>query len=400
MAQTIIAPQWGTAGQQGIPGADEIARQRQLAAVMASRGGYARNVGEGLTAIGAALGGALANRRAESMDAQRNQALMQAMGAYGNQPETLAQFAIAAQSPLLYQYATQQQAWQRQDAQAKSDAQAALEKERRDRLATAPKYETDDAGRMWKIAPVEGPNGIEMARKPIDPQTGQELQAPTPDKQGKTYQGQVQGITKDVQTLKPVQEAQAATLAWNGMIEAFNQGSGMGDRALVVSFAKLLDPTSVVREGEAAAINSAGSIPDTIKTELRRVLEGTSETLGTKTRNDLMLMAQGLVGQREKTTEQMLTPYKTRAGELGADWNTIYTAPQAAPWNISQKQDFGGPMSATTMRPDPATASGPGITVAPQNMAPAAVMGAKSVGRMINGKQYELVNGQWMEVTP
>lgn len=55
--------------------------------------------------------------------------------------------------------------------------------------------------------------------------------------------------------IKAFQQAQQG---YQSILYAFNNPSGVSDYALTIAFAKILDPESVVREGEQAAIASAG----------------------------------------------------------------------------------------------------------------------------------------------
>ena len=48
----------------------------------------------------------------------------------------------------------------------------------------------------------------------------------------------------------------------------------IGDYGLAVQFAKLIDPGSVAREGEVAAVQKAGSLPDSVKAALINALNG------------------------------------------------------------------------------------------------------------------------------
>lgn len=59
------------AGQQRTPTWDEVQRRRALADALAGSIGAPTTLGEGLSSIGAALGGVLANRKADRMDAAR-----------------------------------------------------------------------------------------------------------------------------------------------------------------------------------------------------------------------------------------------------------------------------------------------------------------------------------------
>jgi hypothetical protein len=61
---------------------------------------------------------------------------------------------------------------------------------------------------------------------------------------------------------------------WTRLNAAHNQKDGPGDIAMVYSFMKMLDPTSVVREGEFATAQNAGGVPDQILQMYNRAIQG------------------------------------------------------------------------------------------------------------------------------
>lgn len=72
-----------------------------------------------------------------------------------------------------------------------------------------------------------------------------------------------------------------------GQIKASAQDpSAAGDIALIFSFMKMLDPTSVVREGEQATAANARGVPEAIRTQYNRIISG--ERLGENQRADFV----------------------------------------------------------------------------------------------------------------
>ena len=66
--------------------------------------------------------------------------------------------------------------------------------------------------------------------------------------------------------------------------ESAKEPSAAGDLALIFNFMKMLDPGSVVRESEFATAQNAAGIPERIRAQYNRALEG--ERLSPKTRKD------------------------------------------------------------------------------------------------------------------
>lgn len=87
-----------------------------------------------------------------------------------------------------------------------------------------------------------------------------------------------------------------------GRIQAsLSDPSAAGDLSLIFSYMKLLDPTSVVREGEQATAANAGSIPERIRGQYNRALRG------------------------EKFTETIRRDFAQRANKLYAQYVSDYT---------------------------------------------------------------------------
>lgn len=62
--------------------------------------------------------------------------------------------------------------------------------------------------------------------------------------------------------------------AYNRLTAAAGDGTGASDIAMVYSFMKMLDPTSVVREGEYATAEQAGGIPASVLNVYNRLVNG------------------------------------------------------------------------------------------------------------------------------
>lgn len=71
---------------------------------------------------------------------------------------------------------------------------------------------------------------------------------------------------------------------------AIQEPSAAGDLAMIFSFMKMLDPTSVVREGEQASAANATGVPDRVRKLYNQLLAG--EKLGTAQRKDFVRQAE------------------------------------------------------------------------------------------------------------
>lgn len=90
-----------------------------------------------------------------------------------------------------------------------------------------------------------------------------------------------------------------------------------GDISLIFAYMKMLDPNSVVREGEFATAQSAGSIPETIWAKYNQALEGTR--LADTVRQDFVDRAQRIYDSAAKDFGKVYTRYEDIAKRSNLD---------------------------------------------------------------------------------
>lgn len=93
--------------------------------------------------------------------------------------------------------------------------------------------------------------------------------------------------------------------------------SPAGDMALVFAYMKMLDPRSTVREGEAATAQNAGSIPERIRAQYNKALNG--EQFTPTIRQDYVTRAGMLAQQKQAQLQPVLQRYRARAVAGGVD---------------------------------------------------------------------------------
>lgn len=76
---------------------------------------------------------------------------------------------------------------------------------------------------------------------------------------------------------------QSMSDSMNRLVTGAMANNAAGDMAMVYSYMKLLDPTSVVRESEYATAENARGVPDTVRNLYNKILEGTRLTPEQKT---------------------------------------------------------------------------------------------------------------------
>lgn len=92
-------------------------------------------------------------------------------------------------------------------------------------------------------------------------------------------------------------------------------GSAQDDVAAIFSFMKVLDPTSVVREGEFATAQNAAGIPDRVQNLYNQARNG--QRLNAEQRKQLASTAKSFYSSKKNRYDQIVGQYKGYASEAG-----------------------------------------------------------------------------------
>lgn len=130
-----------------------------------------------------------------------------------------------------------------------------------------------------------------------------------------------------------------------GRIESImKRPSPAGDIALVFSFMKINDPTSTVREGEAATVRNAAGVPARLRTMYNRLLAG--DSLDQTVREDVANQARGLYAESLQRHNQLRNQYQALARRQGIDPQDVvleFRRPTGNP-----RQESTGPARTST----------------------------------------------------
>ncbi|KHD88831.1 MAG: hypothetical protein OM95_06865 [Bdellovibrio sp. ArHS] len=91
--------------------------------------------------------------------------------------------------------------------------------------------------------------------------------------------------------------------------------SAAGDISMIFSYMKMLDPGSVVREGEQATAQNAAGISDQLRNQYNRLLNG--ERLTPKQRQDFINQARSIYDSQQSLVSNIEKDYKGLASEYG-----------------------------------------------------------------------------------
>lgn len=106
-----------------------------------------------------------------------------------------------------------------------------------------------------------------------------------------------------------------------GKIQAAQSGTGIADTALIFAYMKLLDPTSVVREGEFATVQNAGGVPQKLLQAYNGALNG--EKLVDSVRKQILDTSGDLYAKAQTTQNQIVQQYNERAMAYGIPTNLV-----------------------------------------------------------------------------
>lgn len=121
--------------------------------------------------------------------------------------------------------------------------------------------------------------------------------------------------------------------------------SAAGDLSMIFSYMKLLDPGSVVREGEQATAANARGIPDAIRNQYNRIMTG--ERLTDKQRADFTDRAQRLYDQATQDNARIRTQYEERAKRYGVDPRNVTTEFGSTARERLSEQDIADTIAAS-----------------------------------------------------
>lgn len=109
--------------------------------------------------------------------------------------------------------------------------------------------------------------------------------------------------------------------AFRKVKSAAENPSPAGDISLIFNYMKILDPGSVVREGEFATAQNAAGVPDRIRNQYNKIKEGSR--LNPTQRQDFMSQAMNTYQAQVDSFNALVQPYEKMAQERGLNYKNI-----------------------------------------------------------------------------
>jgi hypothetical protein len=138
------------------------------------------------------------------------------------------------------------------------------------------------------------------------------------------------GIAKDPQDLRKEVNAQLKPYAevgdmWAKVRQAGQNPTAANDLALIFGYMKILDPGSVVREGEFANAQNSAGVPDRLRATYNNLLRG--ERLTEVQRQDFLRSAYGAVQSQVPRVQSVVDYYTNVASAVGVKPEAIIRNP-------------------------------------------------------------------------
>lgn len=147
----------------------------------------------------------------------------------------------------------------------------------------------------------------------------------------KSEAGQKAGteLRKEMNQLPQTKSYQDVSAAWDKIQRVGVKPSAAGDMALIYAFMRLLDPTSGVKEGEFASASNAAGVPERIRAQANRVMNG--ERLTPEMRQDFLTQSRELYGAHESQFQSAAQRYRALAEKYGASPDDVAPPPAGEP---------------------------------------------------------------------
>jgi len=137
----------------------------------------------------------------------------------------------------------------------------------------------------------------------------------------------------------PVKTYQGVRNNYERIRSSATANSGPGDISMIFAYMKMLDPTSVVREGEFATAENAGGVGAYVSNIYNRLLSG--ERLTPDLRKQFLSSADQFYNDTASNLTSLNDQYSNRAGAWGVDPSRFMVTPESYPSLSGIKNKYG-----------------------------------------------------------
>lgn len=190
-------------------------------------------------------------------------------------------------------------------------------------------------------------NGVAVGGKLVNPRTGEIIYDPTGGAAPTLTGDQLSALnTLRDDATKATTELTMMQDAWSNISTFYTNPGSVSDKSLVVAFAKILDPTSVVRESESAAIANAGSLSAGMRSTLINTLQG-GGNLPPEVRTEIVRLSESMLTTKLPAAQRVVEGLQQTARAAGLPPELIFFGDLSAPPSIVAPAPATAPGSAT-----------------------------------------------------
>lgn len=175
----------------------------------------------------------------------------------------------------------------------------------------------------------DAPKTIEVQGRTLqwDPQTKNWAAVQIPNANNQQQQFNLdpkayEGPRKEFQSLPPIKKWDDSVSIYQSMSKSAPLATPASDLDMVYGLAKLLDPESVVREGEFKTVQNSSAIPEQIKGQLQYLIEGKGK-LTAEQRSQIMEIAYNRMSSYHEEADMASKRYTEIAGKFNLDPSLI-----------------------------------------------------------------------------
>jgi hypothetical protein len=166
----------------------------------------------------------------------------------------------------------------------------------------------------------DDPQQIKRALAFIEKRRANQPKAPDPQVQIKNEND----LRKEFNSLPEVKDFNKVRTSYDKVVLAGENPSAAGDISMIFNYMKILDPGSVVREGEFATAQNAAGVPQRVINQYNKIVKG--ERLSEDQRSDFMNQARFAAEAQFKPVSEQMTRYQGVARNMGLRLDQVLPA--------------------------------------------------------------------------
>jgi hypothetical protein len=196
--------------------------------------------------------------------------------------------------------------------------------------ASIQKYLTPKAQKPFEAKDTKTGQNVFITNRQFSAEPGRYV--PKGEDIAKIQRGQTENLQKLFTNNAIVKDFNTATTQYNKLLSSAKQKSAAGDMSMIFTYMKILDPTSVVREGEQATAQSAGAVPDRVWNAYNKALTG--QKLTEKQRADFVSTGTKLYDVNLKQFDAFKGSFEPSLQEYNIDADKVFLSSDLRPKQV------------------------------------------------------------------